>query len=273
MTKHMELSTVDPEAGIQTAQESRNNASNQEETPLEVALAAEATRPPNSDIIRTSTVVQYRGSPRAKKKAVNKPTQLAAAAAQLNSKFWWLNLGWLVLFTFCIPAAFAVIWFGVIPIGRTNASSEYKEKAVWAFVINPGTYVFFSFMLTNVFFACLDEKNPWRPFWSYAPILAVNYVLQVGIIGTTVFLHGTFPALGLAAITISIVTTLGGLKLLSHTRFDLNKERFERIYGQFIKIMITFAIFWIVLLAYIVTNGQMDSSVQVSNPSVCCVPR
>lgn len=264
----MESSGADAEAGVQAAEENRNNSTNDEPTPLEAALAAEAARHPHSDIIRSSTVVNYSRSPRAKKKAVNKPTALAAAAAQLNTKFWWLNLVWLVVFTFFIPAAFAVIWFGLIPIGRSDASSQFKEKAVWAFVINPGTYVFFSFMLTNVFFACLDERNPWRPFWSYAPILVVNYMLQVGVIGVAVFLHGTFPALGLAAISISIITTLGGLKMLPHGRFDLNKERFDRIYGQFIKIMITFTVFWIVLLAYIVANGQVDSSLQVRNPSL-----
>ncbi|GMH37569.1 hypothetical protein BSKO_05442 [Bryopsis sp. KO-2023] len=214
-------------------------------------------------LVRDPTIVHYRGEDgNHSNKRVNQPTQFVAHLARIQTKFWWLNWGWLVLYSYFIPAAFGAIWFGVIPIGRTDDSSRFKEIAVWAFLINPGTYVFFSFMITNIFMACLDSNRPWRPFKYYAPILVVNYILQVGILGTISMLWEPFPALGLAAIFISIGTTLGGLKMLPHNHFDCNKERFDRIYWQFVKIMATFAIFWFILLGYIIANGEITSSFQ-----------
>lgn len=206
--------------------------------------------------------VHYRGDGAGK--AVNRPTRFIARVAMIATKHWWINVTWLVIFTFLLPAAFGVVWFGVIPIGRST-QSNFKDKAVWAFVVNPGTYVFFSFMLTNVYLACLDAARPWRPLSSYAPILVMNYLLQVGLVGSIVMVHGSFHGLGLVCIAISVATTLGGLQLLPYQNFDSDKAHYGMILQQFCKLMITFGCFWIVLQGYIIANTQVDNNYQVSH--------
>lgn len=233
----------------------------QEETATQ---ATEASCSPRRILARTYPSVHYRGDGTGK--VVNRPTHFFAGVAMIATRHWWLNLTWLVVFTFLLPASFGVVWFGIIPIWR-DTQNNFKEKAVWAFVVNPGTYVFFSYMLTNVYLACLDAARPWRPLKSYAPILVVNYVLQVGLIGTVVIVHDSFRGLGLVSIGISVATTLGGLRLLPYQNFDSDRVHYLAVFQQFKKIMITFGCFWIVLQCYIIANTQVDNIYQVScNP-------
>lgn len=155
--------------------------------------------------------------------------------------------------TLLTPAFFAVLWFGIIPLG--NADGGTSDKAVWVFIINPGTYVFFSYMLINIFLACLDSSRPWRPFKNYVFILFLNYMAQVGIIGTIVLLYGSFSGLGIVCITISVIVTLIGLYLTPHGYFDDNKDRYYHRLHVFKKILICFLTLWIILLAYILANA------------------
>ena len=193
-------------------------------------------------------------------KNVNAPTGMLFNVARINTRYLWFDVLWLNLVTFLTPAAFALLWFGAIPLG--DADGDFKQRVVWAFVVNAGTYVFFSFMLVNIFLACLDGHRPWRPFKYYAPILLMNYILQVAVIGTIVFVHGTFRALGLVAIAMTILTTVMGLKLLPHRFFDCDARRYQDKLAIFTKILIYFLLFWMVLVGYIIANGSTTSRAQ-----------
>ena len=193
-------------------------------------------------------------------KNVNAPTGMLFNVAHISTRYLWFDVFWLNLVTFLTPAAFALLWFGAIPLG--DADGDFKQRVVWVFVVNTGTYVFFSFMLVNIFLACLDGSRPWRPFKHYAPILLMNYVLQVAVIGTIVFVHGTFRALGLVAIAMTILATVMGLRLLPHRFFDCNAQRYGDKLAIFTKILIYFLLFWMVLVGYIIANGSTDSRAQ-----------
>lgn len=193
-------------------------------------------------------------------KTVNVPTEVLSTVAHIKTKFYWFDVSWLILITFLTPAIFALIWFGAIPMG--DAEGDSNEKVVWVFLINTGTYVFFSFMLVNIFLACLDDSHPWRPFKYYVLVLVLNYLLQIGIIGTIVFSYGTFPGLGLIAIAISLFSTSFGLKLIPHYYFDCDKDRYKSKLNTFIKILVCFAVFWIVLVGYIIANASSESGAQ-----------
>lgn len=214
----------------------------------------------NSSLGRSHTMVRYVGDNQGSQKEVNAPTVVLSQVAHISTKFQWLDALWLIVVTLLTPACFALIWFGAIPLG--DADGDSVERTVWVFIVNAGTYVFFSFMLVNIFLACLDGNRPWRPFKYYAPILLLNYFLQVAVIGTTVFLYGTFRTLGLVAIAISIGTTVFGLRIIPHGYFDCDRERYLSKLRTFEKILIYFALFWLVLLGYIIANGSIESSAQ-----------
>lgn len=193
-------------------------------------------------------------------KTVNAPTGVLSQVAHIQTKFYWFDVIWLISVTFLTPAAFALVWFGAIPLG--DADGNFEDKVVSVFIINAGTYVFFSFMLVNIFLACLDELNPWRPFRYYALVLLLNYILQVGIIGPIVFVYGSFSARGLVSIAISLFSTALGLKTIPHKYFDCDQDRYKSKLHTFIKILVYFAVFWIVLVGYIIANASSDSAAQ-----------
>eukprot|EP00210_Caulerpa_lentillifera_P008594 g8198.t1 len=212
-------------------------------------------------LVRQYTEVTFVGAHQADShKIVNAPTEALSHVAHIKTKFYWFDVFWLILVTFLTPAAFALVWFGAIPLG--DAEGDFREKVVWVFLINSGTYVFFSFMLVNIFLACLDDNHPWRPFKYYALVLVLNYILQVGIVGSIVFVQKTFPALGLVAIAISLFSTSFGLRIIPHYYFDCDKDRYKSKLNTFTKILFYFAIFWIVLVGYIIANASSDSGAQ-----------
>eukprot|EP00210_Caulerpa_lentillifera_P001378 g1326.t1 len=215
----------------------------------------------SGNLERIQTQVKYVGAVDVdSKRAVNLPVEVLSQVAHIQTKFYWFDVIWLISVTFLTPAAFALVWFGLIPLG--NAEGDFAQKVVWVFIINAGTYVFFSFMLVNIFLACLDGNHPWRPFKYYVVVLLINYVLQVGIVGTIVFVHGSFRALGLVAIAISLFSTCCGLKMTPHYYFDCDLDRYKSKLSVFVKILQYFAMFWIVLVGYIIANSSSDSSAQ-----------
>ncbi|CAD7700692.1 unnamed protein product [Ostreobium quekettii] len=232
--------------------------------------------------------------PGSSSKDVNKPVELVSRVAHAKITRWKaFNLAWLLIVTILIPTAVVLVWFVAIPIQGQNLKctmftpadvgarrfnelagdgcsrefvrvceeGDFGDKAWWAFVVNPGTYVFFQYMLISIFLACLDEKRPWRPFLSYAPILLVGYMAQLGIVGAVTLAHRTFEGLGVVSISISVLVTLAGLKILRNS-FDCNMEHYMLIYRQFVRIMATFVVFMLILWAYIIANTNTDGSGQ-----------
>ncbi|CAD7701521.1 unnamed protein product [Ostreobium quekettii] len=223
------------------------------------------------------------------------PMALVSKLAHARTPFQWVNILWLAVIANLTPAVFGLLWFGAIPISIGNiecrvepfiqeepsSSSDidydtgcdtavirrcveggFVDKAAWAFAVNPGTYVFFSFTLINMFLGCLDEARPWRPARSYMHILALGYIVQVGTAGASVMISESFSGLGLVALALSIAVTLLGLRFTPHTMFDTNRERFMKIYWSFVRLMMVFMIFWLLMLAYIIANANTESAGQ-----------
>ena len=81
------------------------------------------------------------------------------------------------MFTALVPAIGSIIWYGVIPLDSPREG--IKDKALWVFCINPVSMAFLSFLFLSLFFTALDEKKPYRPFLTYAHILAAVFGTQV----------------------------------------------------------------------------------------------
>lgn len=84
---------------------------------------------------------------------------------------------WGIVFTALVPAIGSIIWYGVIPVD--DPTQGIRDKALWVFCINPVSMAFLSFLFLSLFFTALDEAKPYRPFFSYAHILAAVYGVQV----------------------------------------------------------------------------------------------
>lgn len=213
------------------------------------------------------------------------PLAVVSRIAHAKTPYEWLNVVWLLLIAFLSPAIFGILWFGAIPISmeklecqmvpadlredseseesgcdhtyiRDCAEGHFGDKAAWAFVVNPGTYVFFSYNLIIIFLGCLDEARPWRPFKSYLPILVTSYVVQVGLGGLPVFFSRSFKGVGLVALGASIAVTLAGLRLTPHQLFDTSRGHYMKIYCSFVRILCVFFVFWLLMLLYIIANAH-----------------
>eukprot|EP01023_Acetabularia_acetabulum_P052956 TRINITY_DN5896_c0_g3_i1.p1 TRINITY_DN5896_c0_g3~~TRINITY_DN5896_c0_g3_i1.p1 ORF type:complete len:316 (-),score=30.05 TRINITY_DN5896_c0_g3_i1:169-1116(-) len=189
---------------------------------------------------------------------VSKPIRMFAGLAHLNSKHYTLNIAWLVLILCLLPAAFALVWFVVIPMGNTYSSSR-RDRLVWMLVVNPGTFCLLAFTLVNVFLSALDEAKPWRPFWTYAGILVAVYVVQVLCPGLVVLFHRPFEALGLVAYGITLVVVLAGLRITPYQWFHTELEHYCTTWRVFRKICIVLQVYMGILMLYIILNDQLDS--------------
>eukprot|EP01025_Chloroclados_australasicus_P015145 TRINITY_DN1720_c0_g3_i1.p1 TRINITY_DN1720_c0_g3~~TRINITY_DN1720_c0_g3_i1.p1 ORF type:complete len:591 (+),score=57.26 TRINITY_DN1720_c0_g3_i1:168-1940(+) len=190
-------------------------------------------------------------------RTVAKPIKFFASMAHLKTKYYSLNMTWLVLILCLLPAAFALVWFVVLPIGNTYGSR--RQKLVWLLVVNPGTFCLLAFTLVNVFLSALDDRKPWRPFWTYAGILACVYVMQVLLPGLVVLFHNPFEALGLVAYAITLVVVLAGLRITPYQWFCNEQEHYLVTLRVFRKICIVMQLYMGILMLYIIMNDLVDS--------------
>eukprot|EP01026_Neomeris_dumetosa_P011093 TRINITY_DN14043_c0_g1_i10.p1 TRINITY_DN14043_c0_g1~~TRINITY_DN14043_c0_g1_i10.p1 ORF type:complete len:405 (-),score=55.97 TRINITY_DN14043_c0_g1_i10:73-1287(-) len=185
------------------------------------------------------------------------PFQAMAKMAHLKSRYHVVNMAWLLVILCLLPAAFALVWFVVIPMGDTYG--ERKDKMVWLLVVNPGTFCLLAFTLVSIFLSALDSKKPWRPFWTYAGILVSTYVFQVLVPGLVVVFHHPFEALGLVAYAVTVAVVLVGLRLTPNTWFHAEKEHYLTTWRVFRKICVVLQIYFGILMTYIILNSYVDS--------------
>ena len=97
-----------------------------------------------------------------------------------------------------------------------------------------------SYLIIQLFLAAVDEEQPWRPFYQYGGIILATYAVQGLLPGVIVGLRDPFPALGLVALTLTLIVTWTGLRLTPFRWFCDDTERLRKAHKQFRKILIVF---------------------------------
>ncbi|GMH40375.1 hypothetical protein BSKO_08279 [Bryopsis sp. KO-2023] len=172
----------------------------------------------------------------------------------------WLNIFWLLIATLFLPAGVATVWFGVLPIG--NVGDALKEESLWLFVVNPGVYLTLSYTIIHTFLSSFDDK-PWQLLRHYTPVLVVNYMLQVGVIGAAVHSNkGAFPFLGLVALLISVFVTVAGIRMTPTKHLGRNNAKFVKIFHQLVRLMAALVAYYCILIGYILASRRCTGTGQ-----------
>eukprot|EP01119_Soliformovum_irregulare_P023897 TRINITY_DN8443_c0_g1_i1.p1 TRINITY_DN8443_c0_g1~~TRINITY_DN8443_c0_g1_i1.p1 ORF type:complete len:576 (-),score=141.85 TRINITY_DN8443_c0_g1_i1:21-1706(-) len=162
-----------------------------------------------------------------------------------------------------VPIAYLCIFFGVIPIGDRNDSQVAKQYiyGYWVFicVVNPINMSIVSCITVAIFLACLGVARPFRihPF-----ILGCAFLLQIALWIVVLPFTGPFPLFGAVALAWAYIIAFSSTYAyerwkMFHRTYKTEEDKkmslikFNGLFLRFVKILIAFFIFFLILVVYI----------------------